>query len=173
LCSLLFLFSRRPSLTRSASSVQRTAYIKAPPETIFPLINDLNRWTTWSPWEKKDPAMKRTFSAVTSGPGAAYAWDGNKEVGAGRLEITESSPPSKVTMKLDFIKPFEAQDFAEFAVKPEGNGSSVAWTLRGPSPYLAKLMGLFFNIDSMVGKDFEEGLATLKALAEKQASNTQ
>jgi carbon monoxide dehydrogenase subunit G len=147
--------------------VQRTATINAPPEKIFPLLNDFHAWGSWSPWEKLDPAMKRTYSGPASGQGAVYAWEGNRDVGSGRMELVESTPPSKVGIKLDFLKPFEAHNHTEFTLAPNGNATNVTWTMRGPSPYMTKLMGIFFNMDKMVGSDFERGLANLKAVAEK------
>jgi hypothetical protein len=147
--------------------VERTASIKAPPEKIFPLINDLQGWRTWSPYENKDPAMKRTLSGPTSGKGAAYAWSGDKNVGEGRMEITDVSAPSKVTMKLDFVKPFEAHNMVDFTLEPKGDATSVTWALHGPVPYISKVICLFVDMDSMVGKDFEAGLANLKTVAEK------
>lgn len=147
-------------------SVQRTTSIKAPPEKIFPLINDFHRWTAWSPWEKMDPEMKRTYSGAASGKGAVYAWQGNSKVGEGRMEISDTSPPSKVTIKLDFVKPFEAHNTAEFLLEPKGDSTSVTWKMYGPSPYFAKVMGIFVSMDEMIGKDFETGLANLKTVAE-------
>jgi len=147
--------------------VQRAASIKAPPEKIFALLNDFRRWDAWSPWEKKDPAMKRTFGAATSGRGAVYAWEGNKEVGQGRMEIAESVRSSKVTIKLDFVKPFETHNIVEFTLEPKGDVTNVTWAMHGPNPYMAKVMQVFFSMDSMVGKDFETGLGNLKAAAEK------
>ena len=147
--------------------VQRAASIKAPPEKVFALINDFKRWGAWSPWEKKDPAMKRTFGAATSGKGATYAWEGNKDVGQGSMEITESVPPSKVALKLDFVKPFEGHNIVEFTLEPKGDTTNVTWAMQGPTPYFAKIIHVFINMDSMVGKDFETGLANLKAAAEK------
>ena len=147
--------------------VQRSASIKAPPEKIFPLINDLHSWGAWSPWEKMDPAMKRNLSGAANGKGAVYEWDGDKTVGKGRMEIAESSPPSKVAIKLDFIKPFEAHNIAEFTLEPKGDSTNVTWAMHGPTPYIAKVIHVFFDMDSMVGKDFETGLANLKAIAEK------
>ena len=147
--------------------VQRTASIKAPPEKIFPLINDLHSWGAWSPWEKLDPAMKRTHSGAASGKGAVYAWAGNGEVGAGRMEIVAASPPSAVRIKLDFLKPFEAQNFAEFTLEPNGDATNVTWAMYGPSNYVSKLMSVFLSMDSMIGKSFEAGLANLKAATEK------
>ena len=147
--------------------VQRSASIKAPPDKIFAMINDLKAWAAWSPYEKKDPAMKRTFGAITAGKGATYAWQGDGNVGEGRMEIVESAPPNKVMIKLDFLKPFEAHNTAEFTLEPKGGGTLVTWAIYGPSAYVTKVMGLFFNIDSMIGRDFEAGLADLKTAAEK------
>ena len=146
--------------------VQRATSIKAPPEKVFALINDFNRWGAWSPWEKKDPAMKRTFGATTSGKGATYAWEGNKDVGQGRMEIAESIPASKVALKLDFLKPFEAHNTVEFTLDSRGDTTNVTWVMQGPTPYFAKIIHVFINMDSMVGKDFEAGLANLKSAAE-------
>jgi uncharacterized protein YndB with AHSA1/START domain len=150
-----------------AFRVERTASIKAPPDKIFALINDLHGWGAWSPYEKKDPAMKRTFSGAASGKGAVYEWDGNKNVGKGRMEITETSPPSRILIKLDFISPFEGHNTAEFTMVPKGDATSVTWAMDGPAPFVSKVMQVFINLDSMIGKDFEEGLANLKSLAEK------
>lgn len=150
-----------------AFRVQRAAAIQAPPDAIFPLINDLRGWTTWSPYEKKDPAMKRNFSGPASGPGAVYEWDGDKNVGKGRMEITEVTPPSKVVIKLDFLSPFEAHNTAEFTMTPSGGATNVIWAIYGPMPFMSKVMSVFFDMDKMIGKDFEVGLATLKAQVER------
>ena len=150
-----------------AFRVERTASIKAAPEKIFALINDLHGWGAWSPYEKKDPAMKRTFSGAASGKGAIYEWDGNKNVGKGRMEITETSPPSRILIKLDFISPFEGHNTAEFSMVPKGDTTSVTWAMDGPAPFVSKVMQVFLNLDTMIGKDFEDGLANLKTLAEK------
>jgi len=148
-------------------SVERTASIKAPPEKIFPLITNLHSWGSWSPWEKMDPAMKRTYSGAASGKGAVYAWEGNSKVGEGRMEITDVSPPSEVTIKLDFVKPFEGHNIAEFTLEPKGDSTNVTWTMYGPTAYVAKVIGIFVSMDSMIGKEFETGLANLKTVAEK------
>ena len=149
-------------------TVQRAAVVKAPPEKIFPLINDFHQWGTWSPWEGKDPGMKRTYSGTASGRGAVYAWDGNKNVGSGRMEILDTSSPSKIVIKLDFLKPFEAHNTAEFTMLPQGDGATnISWIMHGPAPFMSKMMQVFMNIDKMVGKDFEIGLANLKRLTEK------
>jgi uncharacterized protein YndB with AHSA1/START domain len=147
--------------------VQRAASIKAPPEKVFALINDFKRWDAWSPWEKKDPAMKRTFGATTAGKGAAYAWEGNHDVGQGSMEIVESITPNKVALKLDFVKPFEAHNMVVFTLEPKGGMTNATWAMEGPVPYFAKIIHVFLDMDSMVGKDFEAGLANLKAAAEK------
>jgi uncharacterized protein YndB with AHSA1/START domain len=163
IAGVLIAAATRPDTFR----VQRATSIKAPPEKIFALINDFKAWATWSPWEKKDPAMKRTYGATTSGKGAAYAWEGNKDVGQGSMELTESSPPSKITVRLDFLKPFEAHNIVEFTLEAKGDATSVTWAMRGDTPYFAKIIHVFIDMDSMVGKDFEAGLANLKAAAEK------
>ena len=163
IAALLVFAATKPDTFR----VQRAASIKAPPEKVFALLNDFQRWEAWSPWEKKDPAMKRTFSVVTSGKGAQYAWEGDKEVGQGRMEIAESVPPSKLAIKLDFLKPFEAHNTVEFTLEPKGDATNVTWAMQGDAPYLAKVVHVFIDMDKMVGKDFEAGLANLKTLAEK------
>jgi Polyketide cyclase / dehydrase and lipid transport len=147
--------------------VQRVVLINAPSDKVFPLINDIKAWTAWSPYEKKDPAMKRTYGAVTAGKGATYAWDGDKNVGQGSIEIVESGP-RKILLKLDFIKPFEAHNMGEFLFEPKGDSTSVTWATYGPSPYISKVVGTFMNIDDLIGRDFEKGLADLKAAAEKK-----
>ena len=147
--------------------VQRVTSIKAPPEKIFPYLNDLHKFGAWSPWEKKDPAMKRTFTGSESGRGAVYEWDGDKNVGQGRMEIADTAPPSKVAIKLDFVRPFEAHNIVEFSLAPKGESTDVTWAMQGPVPYVAKIMHVFVDMDSMVGKDFEAGLANLKTVAEK------
>jgi len=163
IAALLVFAATRPDTFR----VQRAASIKAPPEKVFALLNDFQRWEAWSPWEKKDPAMKRTFSVVTSGKGAQYAWEGNKDVGQGRMEIAESVAPSKLAIKLDFFKPFEAHNTVEFTLEPKGEATNVTWAMQGDTPYLAKIIHVFLDMDKMVGKDFEAGLVNLRAAAEK------
>jgi hypothetical protein len=146
--------------------VQRTASIKATPEKIFALINDFRSWGVWSPYEKKDPAMKRTLSGAASGKGAVYEWDGNGNVGRGRMEILESSP-EKITIKLDFMKPIEGHNIAEFTLEPDGDATRLTWVMYGPSPYIGKVMSVFLNMDRMIGTDFEAGLANLKTATEQ------
>jgi Polyketide cyclase / dehydrase and lipid transport len=148
-------------------AVQRAISIKAPAEKIFPLINDFHQWVAWSPYENKDPAMKRTYSGAESGKGAVYAWDGNSNVGSGRMEILDTSVPSKIVIKLDFFKPFEGHNTAEFTMLPQGDATYLTWLMHGPAPFMSRLMQVFMNIDKMIGKDFEVGLANLKTITEK------
>jgi uncharacterized protein YndB with AHSA1/START domain len=151
----------------SSFSVRRDITVRAPAEKIFPLINDFHQWVAWSPYEHKDPAMKRTYSGTESGKGAVYGWEGNNNVGSGRMEILESAAPSKVVIKLDFFKPFEGHNTAEFTMMPQGDATHLTWLMRGPAPFMNKLMQVFMNLDKMIGKDFEAGLANLKKLTEK------
>jgi uncharacterized protein YndB with AHSA1/START domain len=164
--AVLGLAATKPDTFR----VVRTTSIKAPPEKIFALVNDFRAWGAWSPWENKDPAMKRSYSGPRSGKGAVYEWDGDKNVGQGRMEIADASPPSKVALKLDFVRPFETRNTVEFTMAPSGDATNVRWDMQGPVPYFAKIFHLFIDVDRMVGADFEAGLANLKALAERQAS---
>lgn len=163
IAAVLIFAATKPNTFR----VQRQASIKAPPEKIFHLINDLHSMQTWSAWEKVDPAMKRTYSGAASGKGAAYEREGNKEIGQGRMEIMESSPPSRITIKMDFIKPFQAQNTLEFTLQADGDSTQVTQAIFGPSPYISKLMGLVCSMDKMIGEKFEQGLAELKTIAEK------
>jgi Polyketide cyclase / dehydrase and lipid transport len=160
---VLILAASKPATFR----VERAIDVKAPPEKIFPLINDFHQWVSWSPYENKDPAMKRSYSGAESGKGAVYGWEGNDNVGAGRMEILEESAPSKILIKLDFFKPFEGHNTAEFTMLPQGDATHLSWVMRGPAPFISKLMQVFMNLDHMVGKDFETGLANLKKLTEK------
>jgi uncharacterized protein YndB with AHSA1/START domain len=147
--------------------LERSTTIAAPPEKVFALINDLRRFNEWNPFAKLDPQNAITYDPLTAGVGGAYNWQGEKS-GAGRMQITESVPAQRVTATLDFSKPFEAHNTVDFTVQAQGEkGSSVSWAMHGPMPYLNRLMTTFFDMDKTVGKDFEAGLANLKALAEK------
>ena len=161
--ALLAYAATRPDSFR----VERATVIKAPPAKVFALIDDFHQWAGWSPWEKRDPAMKRTHSGAASGKGAVYAWEGNGDVGAGRMEILETTAPSRVLIRLDFLKPFAATNTAEYTIVPEGDGTRVTWAMYGPAPFVSKLMQVFVSMDKMIGTDFEQGLANLKALAER------
>ena len=146
--------------------VQRSATIKAPPAKVMAYLDDFHQWPAWSPWEKLDPNMQRTFAGAASGRGAIYSWSGNDEVGQGRMEIVGSAP-TRLDIKLDFIEPFASSNRTEFVLQPQGDATLVTWTMSGPSQFITKLMGVFYSMDKMVGKDFEKGLAQLKAAAEK------
>ncbi|WP_395701799.1 SRPBCC family protein [Aquabacterium sp.] len=159
---LLAYAATRPDTFR----VERSLRIQAPPERIIGLIGDLKQFNAWNPYERKDPALKGRYGATTQGPGAQYAWESDK-VGTGSLEITALQAPSRVAMKLDFVKPFEAHNQVEFTLQADGNVTLVRWAMQGPAPYISKLMGVVFDMDRMVGRDFEDGLNNLKALAEK------
>jgi hypothetical protein len=151
--------------------VERVAAVNAPAEKIFPLIADFRQWMNWSPWEGRDPAMKRSYSGAEHGRGAVYAWEGNKNVGSGRMEILEASLPSKIVIKLDFLKPFEAHNTAEFTMLPRDGATNLVWVMHGPAPLMSKVMQVFMNMDRMIGKDFETGLAKLKTISEKQVTS--
>ena len=161
--AILIYAATRPDSFR----VQRSATMDAPAEKIFPYIEGLKRWTEWSPYEGRDPQMKRAYSGADSGKGAVYEWDGNDNVGKGRMEIVDSKPPSKVVIKLDFLKPFEGHNTAELTVEPKGGQTIVTWAMYGPSTFMTKLIGTFMDMDDMIGRDFAAGLAKLKTVVEK------
>jgi len=167
IAAVLILAATKPDRFR----VERAATLKAPADKIFPLIADFRQWLNWSPWEGRDPALKRTYAGAERGKGAIYAWEGNKNVGSGRMEILEanasSSSPSKIAIKLDFLKPFEAHNTAEFTMLPQGAATKVVWVMHGPAPFMSKLMQVFMSFDNMIGKDFEAGLAKLKTISER------
>lgn len=167
LLALILIVLGLAALQPATFSVQRSIAIQAAPEKIMPLISDFHQWKSWSPWENIDPAMKRSFTGSSNQKGAYYAWDGNDEVGAGSMEIIEITPPSKLVIKLDFIRPFPSQNQTVFTLTPQGGGTLVTWTMSGAHTYLSKLMGLFVSMDSMVGKFFEQGLASMKSVSEK------
>jgi uncharacterized protein YndB with AHSA1/START domain len=158
---VLIAAALRPSDFR----VERTAVIKAPPEKIYPLINNMHQFNTWNPFVKMDPAIKGSYSGAESGRGAAYAWESSK-VGTGRMEIVDTQAPRKVIMSLQFVKPFAGDNTAEFTLDPQSDATAVTWAMYGKSAYIPKLMGLFFSQDKMIGGSFESGLANLKASAE-------
>jgi uncharacterized protein YndB with AHSA1/START domain len=165
IAAFLIYAGTRPNTFR----YQRTVRVNAPPEKIFPLINDYKNWVQWSPYEHRDPALKRTFSGPSAGPGAVYAWKGNKNVGSGRMEIVDTAPPNKVTIKLDFFAPFKANNVAEFTLESKGDATEVTWAMHGPVPYVGKVINMIMNCDEMVGNDFATGLASMKLVAERPA----
>lgn len=162
IAAVLILASTRPATFR----VQRSITINASPEKILAVINDFHRWGEWSPYENKDPKMARTFSGSTNGVGAEYAWQGNNEVGHGHMKIL-SATTDKTVIQLDFLSPFEAHNTAEFSAVPKNGATEFTWAMHGPNNFAAKVMQIFFNMDTMVGADFEVGLANLKTLTEK------
>lgn len=147
--------------------VERTATINAPPEAIFPLINDFREWEKWSPFEDLDPDMEKTFGGASSGEGAVYEWSGNSDAGAGRMEIAESDEPKKIIIELDFTEPFESSNITEFTLVPDGDSTQVTWSMHGPNQFIGKLMSVFVSMDSMIGESYEEGLANLATVAEE------
>lgn len=159
---VLILAARQPDEFR----IQRTATINAPAEKIVPHIADFHQWSAWSPYEHLDPAMQRTFGGAPAGKGAIYEWSGNSDVGQGRMEILDATP-DKVSIKLDFHKPMEASNVAEFALQPKGDATDVTWAMYGPMPFISKIMCVFFDMDRMIGPDFEKGLAALKTVSEQ------
>lgn len=159
---LVFAATRPDTFT-----VQRSTTISAPPAKIFAIIEDFHQWSAWSPWDKRDPEMKRTYSGSERGAGAIYAWEGNSDVGKGNMEIIEVVPNEKMIEKLKFMEPFASESTVTFTLTPKGQQTEITWTMRGDNEFIGKLVGIFMNMDTMVGKDFETGLANLKALAEK------
>ncbi len=159
---LLVVVALRPGEFR----VVRSAAISAPPGVVFAQVNNLHKWEAWSPWAKLDPAARNTYDGPPSGPGASFSWAGNSQVGEGRMTITDSRPDEVVRFKLEFLKPFKAESTTEFTFKPEGNQTVVAWTMAGKNNFMAKAIGLVMNCDTMLGGQFETGLASLKSVAE-------
>ena len=159
---LLLVAAMRPDTFR----VQRTASIKAPPDKLHALINDMRVFNTWNPYNLKDPNIQGEYQGPQAGPGAVYRFAGNKDVGKGSIAIVDTAP-TRVTMKLDMLEPFEGHNIVEFTLAPKGEATDVTWAMHGPSPFMAKLVGLFMNMDRMIGRDFEDGLANLKARAER------
>ena len=155
----------------SAFTITRSALIVAPVEIVFAQVSDLHKWDAWSPWAKLDPTMKQAHEGAAVGVGAIYSWDGNKDVGAGRMTITESRTNEAIRIKLEFLKPFAAVNDIEFTFKPDGNQTTVTWTMSGKNNFMAKAFCMFVNMDKMVGSDFEKGLASLKTIAEPTEKN--
>jgi hypothetical protein len=161
--ALLAYAATRPDTFR----VQRSLVVNAPAAKLFPMVNDLRQFSAWNPYEKKDPAIRISYRGAASGPGAGYDFEGNKEVGKGSIDIVDAAAPAKVTMQLTMVEPFEGRNTVEFSLVPQGQATNVTWAMHGPSPFMAKLVGVFMNMDQMIGRDFEAGLANLKTLAER------
>ena len=162
---LVIIVALQPSKFR----VARSTTISAPAPAVFAQVNDFHKWEAWNPWGKVDPAMKQTYEGAPAGTGAIYTWVGNKEVGEGRMTITESRPSDLVRVKLEFMKPFAATNTAEFSFNPEGNQTEVTWSMTGENNFVAKAVHLFMNMDKMIGDQFEKGLADMKAAVEAAA----
>ncbi|CAA9412105.1 MAG: hypothetical protein AVDCRST_MAG64-2427 [uncultured Phycisphaerae bacterium] len=158
---LVFLIARQPSTFK----VVRSAAVPGPPEDLFEHVNDLRSWEAWSPWAKRDPTMRQTYDGPPAGVGATSEWSGNREVGAGRMTITESVPHERVGLRLDFLKPFAATHTAEFTFAPDGDRTVVTWSMSGDKIFASRVICLFMDMDKMIGRDFEQGLAALAALA--------
>ena len=165
---LVVVIATRPDAFR----VERSGVIAAPPGVVFPMVNDFHKWAAWSPWEKLDPNLKRTYTGQAEGPGAKYAWVGNSQVGEGRMTIVDSKAPASISIKLEFLKPFESTSDTLFSFAEDGTGTRVTWTMSGKHNLISKAFSLFMDMDKMVGPDFEKGLATMKTLAEAEAKKT-
>ncbi|MCE9532655.1 MAG: SRPBCC family protein [Planctomycetes bacterium] len=163
--ALVIFVKTRPKVLH----VERSAQVQAPSDVVFSIINDLHQWTLWSPYDKRDPAMKKTFEGPPTGPGASYAWNGNNQVGEGRMTIMASRPGELVTMKLEFTRPFKCLNEVNFILVPTATGTNVTWKMEGPNSLMGKIVSLFINMDKMVGKDFEQGLANLDVVARAKA----
>jgi hypothetical protein len=147
--------------------VERQATISATPSVVYALINDLHRFNEWSPWAKRDPEMTTSFEGPSSGVGASYSWRGNRDVGVGRLTITDALIDSKVGMRLEFIEPFAATNQVQFSLTPSAEGTRVTWAMSGRNDFMSKLGSVFIDVEGMIGKDFDSGLRSLKTLAER------
>jgi hypothetical protein len=166
LAALVAIFLVVAALQPAAFQVVRSTTMAAPASDVFAQVNDFHNWQAWSPWAKLDPAMKQTYDGAPAGTGAIYSWVGNKQVGEGRMTMTESRPNERILIKLEFLRPFTATNSAEFTFKPEGNQTVVTWSMAGTKNLMFKAFGLFMSMDKMVGRDFEKGLAQMKALVE-------
>jgi uncharacterized protein YndB with AHSA1/START domain len=154
---LLIVISMRPAAFR----IERSAQISAPAPVVFALLNDFRQWVKWSPWEKLDPRMQKTFSGPDTGVGASYAWVGNSKAGEGSMTVLDSQPNERLCIQLRFIKPFAATNQSTFELRPSASGTEVRWIMEGQNGFAAKAFSLFVNMDQFLGKDFEEGLAKL------------
>ena len=147
-------------------AVERKLLIAAPPEALFPLIDDLHGFNRWSPYLAKDPSLKGSFEGPTAGPGAVYRWAGNQDVGKGSMTIRSHTPGQQVVIDLQILEPFAGNNTVTFTLKPQAGGTEVTWAMDGPQPYITKVLTLVFNMDKMIGGDFETGLANLRKLVE-------
>ncbi|XXX78258.1 SRPBCC family protein [Sorangium sp. So ce134] len=157
----------RPSTFR----VERSATLAAPVDAVYAQVADFHAWQGWSPWEKLDPSMKKTFGGPESGVGASYAWSGNDDVGEGNMTITDAKQPSNVTIRLEFIKPFAATNTTTFTLAPAPGGTRVTWAMEGENSFLGKAFGIFMDMDEMIGADFEKGLGAMKQIVESKVAS--
>ncbi len=162
---LLLIVAVRPAAFR----VARSGLVRAAPDTAFAIINDFSQWAAWSPYEALDPAMTRTISTPSQGAGASYAWDGNAKAGQGTMTIRESAPPRLIAITLQFTRPFACTNQVRFEIEPSGDGSRVSWIMEGRHGFMGKAMSMFCDMDRMIGKDFEQGLANLDVVAHAAA----
>jgi hypothetical protein len=164
---LLVVIAMQPADFR----VSRSMAMAAPPAAVFEQVNDFHKWEAWSPWIKIDPNAKGTYEGPSSGAGSKFSWDGNSDVGAGSMAILDSKPNEHVHIKLDFIRPMEGTSDVNFRIKPEGDGTNVTWTMEGKNNFIGKAMSLVIDCDKMIGEYYEQGLASMKAIVEKPATN--
>jgi uncharacterized protein YndB with AHSA1/START domain len=169
---VLGVFAAIVAMQPSTFRVERAMTMNAPPDAIYPLISDFNRWDEWSPWAKLDPAMKKEVKGTAGTPGHTYSWQGNDQVGKGMMTLTEVVPNQKVGIKLDFMEPMTSTSNTEITLKPGANGTAVSWAMTGNNNFVAKAFCLFMDMDKMVGGDFEKGLTQMKGIAEKPAEPT-
>lgn len=166
LAAIVLIFVAIVAMRPSEFRIERSAAIPGPASEVFAQVNDFHNWGAWSPWEKLDPAMKKTHEGAPAGIGSIYSWVGNKQVGEGRMTITESRPNEFIRIKLEFMRPFTATNTADFAFAPKNGHTGVTWSMAGKNNFMLKAFGLFMNMDKMIGSDFEKGLASMKAVVE-------
>jgi hypothetical protein len=168
---IVIMFVVVVAMQPSEFRVARSATMSAPPSAVFAQVNDFHKWEAWNPWGKIDPAMKQSYEGAPAGSGAIYTWIGNKEVGEGRMTMTESRPSDLIRINMEFYKPFSANNTAEFTFKPAGSQTTVNWSMSGNKNFMAKAIHLFMNMDKVIGGQFEKGLASMKSVVESAAKN--
>jgi polyketide cyclase/dehydrase/lipid transport protein len=166
LAAIVAVFAGFVAMQPSRFRITRKATISAPAPAVFAQVNDFHKWESWSPWEKIDPALKRTYEGAPAGTGAIYSWAGNSQIGEGRMTIIESRPSDLIRIKLEFMKPFAATHAAEFTFEPEGDQTAVTWSMAGENKFIAKGISLLMNMDKMIGGQFEQGLAQMRSVVE-------
>ena len=166
LAVLVVIFLIVAAMQPSDFRITRSAIFAAPATVVFEQVNDFHKWNAWSPWAKMDPDAKNTFEGPPAGIGSGFRWAGNNKVGEGHMTITDSTPDSRIAIRLEFIKPFAAVNTTEFTFKPEGDQTAVTWTMSGKNSFMAKAVTLVMNCDKMVGGQFEQGLANLRPIVE-------